>query len=85
MLAYFCIVLSAAIGYFSGPWWLSLLPGLVLAIFGIAEQQRLRPRFAAVQATEVLMISGAASLLNGLLTAGASYIMGRAVGWLFPI
>jgi len=85
LLAYFCILSSAAVGYFSGPWWFGLVPGVGLAILGIAEHQKFRTRLSAVHATDVLVISGAASLANGLLTAGGAYLLGRVVAGCFVV
>lgn len=85
MIAYICIVASAAVGYFNGPWWTALLAGLALALLSVAEQQKLRARFATVGATEVLMVAGLATLANAFLTMGGAYVMGRLIRWLFPL
>ncbi len=85
MIAYICIVLSAALGYLNGPWWTALFVGLAIALLGIAEQQKLRARFAAVGATEVLMAASLASVANALVTVGGAFVMGRLVRWLLPL
>lgn len=84
MAAYACIIVSAAVGYFNGPWWTALLGGMALASLSITEQQKQRSRFAAVGASEVLMVAGLAGFANALLIAGGAYVMGRAVSWIFP-
>jgi hypothetical protein len=85
LLNYVCIITIAAIGYFGGTPWSILVGGLGLALTSLAQQQRLRPRFAAVGATDVLALAGLASFANACLAAGGAYILGRVVGWLLPL
>jgi hypothetical protein len=85
LLAYGCIIIVATTGYFNGTFWSVLVGGLALALTSIIEQQKLRARFAAVGATDVLAFAGLASLANACLTAGAAYIMGRTIGWALPL
>jgi hypothetical protein len=84
LAAYTFIIVSAAVGYFNGPWWTALPCGMALASLSIAEQQKLRSRFAAVGSSEVLMVAGLAGFANALLIAGGAHVMGRAVSWIFP-
>jgi hypothetical protein len=84
-LAFICIISVATIGYFNGTPWSIVFAALALALMSIAEQQKLRARFAAVGATDVLTLAGLASLVNACLAAGAAYIMGRVIGWALPL
>lgn len=85
MITYICIIASAAVGYLNGPWWTALLAGLALALLSVAEQQKLRARFTAVSATDVLMVAGLASLANAMAASGGAFVMGRLVRWLLPL
>jgi hypothetical protein len=80
-LAYTSIVATMTLSYLGMPWWTALFGAAVLASISIAEQQKLRPRFAAVGATDVLLMGALASLANALLAAGGAFAMGRLIGW----
>ena len=80
MISYSTIVFTAFAGLVSAPWWFAVISGCALSLIGIWEQQKLRARFAAVGASEMLTASALASLATACITTGAAYILGRVVG-----
>ena len=82
MLTYAIIVCTALTGL-AGPWPVALIGGLFLSLISIREQQKLKARFAAVNASDVLTMSALASLATGCMTATAAFALGRLVGLLW--
>jgi hypothetical protein len=85
LIAYICIVLSAAFGYLNGPLWTVVLAGVVLMVLSVTEQQKLRARLAAVGATEISMAAVLASLANAMVVSAGAFALGHLVRWLFPL
>jgi len=67
--------------FVGAPVWTALLGAAVLASISVVEQRKLRLRLAAVGATDMLVMSGLASLANALITAGAAFAVGRLINW----
>lgn len=80
MVSYSIIVSTAFAGVAAAPWWFVVISGCALSLVSIWEQQKLRARFAAVGASEVLTASALASLATACITAGIAYVLGSAVG-----
>ena len=83
MFSYTVLVCTALAGLLGAPWWLALITGSAVSLSSIRQQQKLRARFAAVDALDVLAVSGLASLATGCLAAAAAFALGRLVGVLF--
>ena len=80
ILAYISVLLTMLCGVAGAPWWIAIVGGAVLAAIGIAEQNKLRPRLAAVGASEMVMLAGAGGVVNGCLAAGAAFGLGKFIG-----
>jgi hypothetical protein len=80
VVSYFIIICTIFAGLAAAPWWFAAISGSVLSLISIWEQQKLRARFVAVGASDVLTASALASLATGCVTTGAAYVLGRMVG-----
>ncbi len=83
MLAYLTIVATAFASLLGAPWWVALIGGTVLASMSIFEQQKLRTRFAAVGANDMLAMAGLASLANGWMAGAAAWALGVGTKFVF--
>jgi hypothetical protein len=82
MLTYFALVLTSLAAVIGSPWWVALGAGAAISLVSIWEQQKLRARFAAVGATDVLTTSALAALATGCIGALGAFMIGRVVGLL---
>jgi hypothetical protein len=80
MLTYAALVLTSFAAVAGAPWWFALATGTVISLVSIWDQQKLRARFAAVGASDVLATSALASLATGCIGALAAFVLGRTVG-----
>ena len=80
-LAFVPIFVTMVLSFFGAPWWSAVLAGVVLASISVTEQQRLRPRFVAVGATEMLTMSALSSLATSCFVTAAAFGLGRAFSW----
>jgi len=58
--------------------WSFLIGGLCLTFVALWDQEKLRPRFASVGATNVLATANLASVADGFLVSGAAWCLGAA-------
>ena len=82
LLYIFCIATACA-GLLDLPIWTALVGGTAIAVLSIVEQTKLRARFAAVDATDVLTTAHFASLAIGWLAGIASWGLGRFSLWAY--
>ena len=75
-LAFLCLLTAAALGAIGAPVWLSVFVGCGLTAIAYVEQQKLRSRFAAVGAAEILVTAQLASLASGCATALGAWGVG---------
>lgn len=79
------LVLTAAVGLFSGPWYSALIAGLVLTLLSAGrkfELARLHPSPAGYTVLiEVLLLS----FMNNTVFTTISFGLGRAIAWLNTI
>ena len=59
--------------------WSFLVSGLCLSLIALWDQEKLRPRFAAVGATSMLAMANLASVADAFLVSGAAWCAG--CGW----
>jgi hypothetical protein len=83
MLAYCTIVATSIAGYLGFSWPAFLCGGGMLALISILEQRKLRARFAAIGATDMLAMAGFASLGYSVLAAVAAYGLGVLTRFIF--
>ena len=67
---------SACAGLLNAPVWTFLICGSGLALIAIWDQQKLRTRFAAVGASEVLSSAHLASLADACVVSAAAWGVG---------
>lgn len=84
-IAYLSIVSTAFAALAGAPWWAAVVCGCLLALISITEQQKLAARFEAIGASHVLSMAGIASLGNGLMAGGATFLLSRVSGWAWGI
>jgi hypothetical protein len=77
------IALTAAAGLLRAPWWLTLFGFAALTLLSLQEHRRLRPRFAAVGALDVLDRGAWTSAGHCLLAAATAYGWGQLVRLIF--
>jgi hypothetical protein len=69
---------SALAGLLGLPFWVFLPGGVSLSLISLWDQEKLRPRFAAVGATSMLASANLASLADSCLVTGAAWCVGAA-------
>ncbi len=80
MLGYAIVVSTALLALAGAPWWSALVGGCALSLISIWEQEKLRARFAAVGASDMLTVSALASLATACMATSAAFALGRVVG-----
>jgi hypothetical protein len=75
-ISFTAIITAAAMGVVGLPVWTSAICCAVLAVLATLRQAKLRHRFSAVGASELLLTAHAASFMNALLTAVAAWGVG---------
>ena len=83
MLLYVFCFATACAGLLQWPAWTALIGGSVIAAVSIAEQAKLRARFAAIGAGDVLMTAHLACLATGWLAGIACWGLGRFSWWAY--
>lgn len=82
LLYIFCIATACA-GLLQYPVWTALIGGTAIAAVNIAEQTKLRTRFAEVGASDVLTTAHLACLATGWVAGVASWGLGRFSWWAY--
>jgi hypothetical protein len=70
------VLASVIVGLVGLPVWLSVLCGLSLSLIAIRDQERLRPRFVSVRATNLVTTANMASLAESCLVTGVAWCLG---------
>lgn len=83
VLLYILAIATACAGLLQWPIWSALIGGTAIAAVNIAEQERLRVRFAAVGASEILTAAHLVSLAIGWLGGSAAWLVGRLSWWAY--
>jgi hypothetical protein len=83
LLLYVFSIATACAGLLQYPIWTALVGGTAIAAVSIAEQVKLRPRFATVDARDVLTTAHLACLATGWLAGIASWGLGRFSWWAY--
>jgi hypothetical protein len=58
--------------------WSFLVGGLCLSLASLWDQEKLRPRFVAIGATNMLATANLASVADGFFVSGAAWCLGAA-------
>jgi hypothetical protein len=77
-LAVIAVVGSMLAGIAGLSVWSFLIGGLCLSLISVLDQEKLRPRFAAVDATSMLGMANLASVADGFLVSAAAWCLGAA-------
>lgn len=80
MIIYAALVLTSLSAMLGAPWWVALVSGTAISLLSIGEYQKLRARFAAVGATDMLTTSALAGFATACISAVAAFALGRLVG-----
>jgi hypothetical protein len=83
LLLYVLAVATAIAGLLQWPLWTALIGGTAIALVHIVEEAKLRTRFAAVGASDVLTAAHLASLAMGWLAGLAAWALGRFCWWAY--
>ena len=83
LLLYVFAFATAVAGLLQMPLWTALIGGTAIALVNIAEETRLRTRFAAVGATDVLTTAHLACLATGWIGGTAAWALGRFSYWAY--
>jgi hypothetical protein len=83
LLLYFFCIATACAGLLQYPVWTALIGGTAIAAVSIAEQAKLRARFAQVGASDVLTTAHLACLATGWVAGVASWALGRFSWWAY--
>ena len=83
LLLYIFSIATACAGLLQWPVWTALIGGTAIAAVSFAEQAKLRPRFAAVDASNVLTTAHLACLATGWLAGLAAWGLGRFSWWAY--
>ena len=84
LIGHYIIMFVTAFGaLFGAPFWAALLGGTVLALIEVVEQDKLRSRFAAIGASDVLATAHLSALAVGWLAGTAAWCLGRFSLWAF--
>ena len=83
MLLYLLVLATAAAGLAQWPVWTALVGGTAIGLVNIGEQSKLRPRFAAVDAGEVLTTAHLACLAIGWIGGLVAWAVGRFSWWAY--
>jgi hypothetical protein len=75
-LATTVVVGSALAGLLGLPFWAFLAAGSALSLISIWEQEKLRPRFAALGSTNMLTMAHLASVTDSCLVAASAWGVG---------
>jgi hypothetical protein len=67
---------SAIAGLLGVSFWVFMACGISLSLISLWDQEKLRPRFAAVGATSMLTMANLASLADSCLVTGAAWCVG---------
>ena len=81
-LASAIICVCALAGMIGLPFWTFLAGGLCLSLISMWDQEKLRPRFVAVGATNMLTMANLAGLADSCFVAGAAWGVGAAFRFL---
>jgi hypothetical protein len=81
LLLYIFSTATACAGLFNLSLWTALIGGSAIAAVSIAEQAKLRTRFAAIDASEVLTTAHVAALAMGWIAGIACWALGRFSLW----
>jgi hypothetical protein len=74
---------TAVAGVLQYPLWIAIIGGSAIALVNIAEEVKLRARFAAIGGSDVLNAAHFASLATGWIGGLAAWALGRLCWWAF--
>ena len=83
LLLYVFAFATAVAGLLQWPLWIALVGGTAIALVNIAEEAKLRPRFATVGASDVLTTAHLACLATGWFGGLAAWALGRFSWWAY--
>jgi len=83
LLLYIFSIATACAGLLNLPAWTALIGGTAIAAVSIAEQAKLRTRFAAIDASEVLTTAHLATITIGWIAGIACWALGRFSLWAY--
>jgi hypothetical protein len=83
VLLYVFAFATAVAGLLQYPLWVALIGGSAIALVNIAEEAKLRARFAAIGASDVLITAHLASFAIGWAGGLAAWGVGRLCWWAF--
>jgi hypothetical protein len=83
LLLYVLALATACAGLLQWPFWTALIGGTAIAAVNIAEQEKLRVRFSAANAGEILTTAHLACVAIGWLGGAASWAVGRVSRWAY--
>src|SRR5262249_47091810 len=83
LLLYIFSIATACAGLLNLPVWTALIGGTAIAGVSIVEQAKLRTRFAAIVASDVLTTAHLASLAMGWIAGIACWALGRFSLWAY--
>src|SRR5262245_6098823 len=83
LFLYGLVVATAITGLLHWPVWAAVVGGTAIGLVNIAEETKLRARFASIGANDVLTTAHLASLATGWLAGLAAWALGRFSVWAF--
>ena len=83
MLLYGFVLATAVAGLFHCPVWAAIFGGTAIGLIQIAEEGKLRARFAALGPSDVLTTAHLASLATGWAAGLAAWALGRFSLWAY--
>jgi hypothetical protein len=83
LLLYILSIATASAGLLNLPIWTALIGGTAIAAASLAEQARLRTRFATINAFDVLTTARLATLAMGWIAGIACWALGRFSLWAY--